>query len=120
MSEIEANFCDSCRKYYSLFCKKCPACNSVSEPYIKKENLKSVKSTESKIVLKFDNDKAAKHFATWLCEAGEQNYWQWMECAEEKDSGDITAIKFNYHGENESNKFMLDNIIRTVCGRLSK
>ena len=50
--------------------------------------------------IEFDNEKAAKHFASWLCGSGEQQYWEWMEYREEDfDEGDITATSFHYHGE---------------------
>ena len=76
----------------------------------------SKKDTTTDITIRFSNPEAAEHFASWLCEAGEQDYWNWMEYREEDDDGDITAIDFDYHGE--SGKFMSDNIIRTECGRL--
>jgi hypothetical protein len=31
------------------------------------------------ITIKFENEKAALHFAHWLCGQGEQDYWTWME-----------------------------------------
>ncbi len=64
------------------------------------------------ITIEFDSKKAAEHFAVWLCEAGEQDYWQWMEYREQEEKGNITAVNFDYHGEGD--KF----IIRTKCGRL--
>lgn len=96
---------------------------------MKKEN------KETTIQIKFANEQAAKHFALWLCESGEQQYWDWMEYREndneEEDEGvDITAISFHYHGEKDETKahddstrykeFMCDNIIRTTCGRLNR
>ena len=68
------------------------------------------------IVIKFDSEEAARHFAIWLCEAGEQDYWQWMEVRETEDPGNITVVSFDYHGKNE---FMKDGIIRTRLGRLT-
>lgn len=83
---------------------------------------------KTKITIEFDNKKSAHHFAVWLCESGEQNYFNWMEVSEEEEDGDITATQFHYHGaEDESKaqsdpkrygKFMCDNIIRTTVGRL--
>ena len=85
-------------------------------------------SEKVKLTIEFDNEESAKHFAIWLCEAGEQDYWHWMECREEDEDGDITATSFHYHGEEDETKaqndpdryggFMCDNIIRTTCGRL--
>lgn len=74
-------------------------------------------SKETKIEIHFANEEAAKHFASWLCGAGEQDYWTWMECREQEEDGDISVKEFNYH---ENDKFMPNNIIRTVCGRLGR
>jgi hypothetical protein len=89
-----------------------------------------MKNKETTIQIKFANAKAARHFALWLCEGGEQDYWNWMEVREEEEKGDITAIEFHYHGEEDESKatddpkrygeFMCDNIIRTTVGRLDK
>ena len=82
-----------------------------------------------KLTIEFASKEAMKHFATWLCELGEQNYWNWMEYREKEEKGDITVISFKYHEENESfaeddpkryGKFLEDGIIRTECGRLDK
>jgi hypothetical protein len=82
------------------------------------------------VKIEFDSKSAADHFATWLCESGEQSYWEWMECREQEQAGNITAKQFHYHGvEDETKaeddpdrygKFMADNTIRTTCGRLSR
>jgi hypothetical protein len=92
------------------------------------KNKQEIKST--KITIEFSNPKAAEHFASWLCGAGEQDYWQWMEAREEDEDGDITAIEFRYHGPEDETKsktdstrygkFMCDNSIRTTCSRLDK
>lgn len=71
------------------------------------------------LTIEFDNDEAMKHFALWLCEAGEEDYWTWMECREQEEEGDITATSFKYWGPpGWDNGFMPDDIIRTECGRL--
>lgn len=62
------------------------------------------------LVIKFDNIKAANHFKLWLCEQGEQDYWQWMENSELDESGNITGLKFDY--------FQCD-VIPVKCGRLT-
>lgn len=63
------------------------------------------------LVIKFENDAAATAFAVWLCEQGEQYYWEWMERSEEDDScPNLTALSFNYHDA--------DGNISTKCGRL--
>jgi len=83
---------------------------------------------ETTISIKFANEEAAHHFAIWLCESGEQSYWNWQEVREEEEEGNITATNFHYHGEEDQTKartdpkrygeFMCDNIIRTTVGRL--
>ncbi len=88
------------------------------------------------ITIQFANEKAAEGFAIWLCESGEQDYWNWMEVQEEdEEEGDITAISFHYHGSNEEEEialsedendegiyhlFLADGVIRTTCGRLDR
>lgn len=80
--------------------------------------------------MEFANEDAAHHFALWLCEQGEQDYWLWMEYREQEESGNITATSFHYHGPEDESKaqtdparygtFLCDNTIRTSCGRLDK
>jgi len=82
------------------------------------------------LTVEFDNQEALEHFALWLCESGEQDYWQWMEYREQEEAGNTTATSFHYHGpedetkaQNDPNrygKFMCDNTIRTTCGRLDE
>lgn len=55
---------------------------------------------ETILQIKFANQEAVLHFASWLCESGEQAYRDWMEGAEGEEDG--------------------DNIIRTTCGRLNR
>jgi len=91
---------------------------------------KKAKQGPVKLTIEFANQKALRHFAVWLCESGEQAYWQWMEVREEEEEGDITATSFHYHGPEDETKatndpkrygeFMCDNTIRTDCGRLDK
>lgn len=89
--------------------------------------------SKTTLKIEFANKKALKHFATWLCEAGEQDYWEWMEIQEEEEDGPITAVQFQYHGPEDDTKdmddparwkkckgFVHDNTIRTVVGRLDK
>lgn len=90
----------------------------------------SAEPKETTLQIRFANEAAAKHFALWLCESGEQQYWDWMEYRESEEEGDITATSFHYHGEEDQTKertdparygeFMEDNIIRTDCGRLER
>jgi hypothetical protein len=64
------------------------------------------------------------HFATWMSELGEQQYWQWMEHREAEDPGDITAIRFDYHRKKDCGcsscfkPFLEDNTIQTTLGRI--
>jgi len=83
-----------------------------------------------KLTVEFDNQEALRQFAVWLCESGEQSYWDWMRVREEGEYGGITATEFHYHGVEDTTKpktsparygeFMEDNTIRTTCGRLGK
>lgn len=90
---------------------------------------RSTEPKETILQIKFANEAAAAHFALWLCESGEQQYWDYMEYREAKEEGDITALSFDYHNEDQTKakndparygEFMCDNIIRTTCGRLDK
>ena len=66
----------------------------------------------SQVTINFDNDAAAKHFLSWLCGAGEQDYWTWMECREDEMEGNITATRFKYDFDNHT--------ADTECGRLGQ
>lgn len=67
----------------------------------------------NRLVFTFATQKAADHFKAWLCESGEQAYWEWMRYREEDDEdGSITALRFLYHTGTEE--------IQTECGRLEK
>lgn len=62
----------------------------------------------NRLVFEFDSPEAANHFKHWLCGAGEQDYWNWMEYREEEEDGDITGRDFDYwNGE----------LIKVKCGR---
>lgn len=61
------------------------------------------------LVIEFSNEEAREHFAVWLSEQGEQDYWIWMECRETEEEGDITATRFDYRD---------DICIKTKCGRI--
>lgn len=99
--------------------------------YVKKKKSKSIEKPEKTILkIEFANKEASDHFALWLCESGEQTYWDWMEVREEEDENDITALNFHYHGKEDETKaqndparygeFMCDNTIRTDIGRLNR
>lgn len=59
----------------------------------------------------FDSFEAANHFKTWLCESGEQSYWEWMQYRETEEDGDITGIDFDYHSGTDR--------IPVKCGRFT-
>lgn len=90
----------------------------------------SKEAVPTDLVIKFASKEASDHFASWLCGSGEQQYWQWMECREDEEDGDITATSFHYHGVEDETKaetdtarygeFMCDNTIRTTCGRMNE
>ena len=66
--------------------------------------------TGPKLTFEFASEEAAEHFKTWLCESGEQGYWNWMEYREDEDAGNITGLRFDYHNKDGS-------IIPVECGR---
>jgi ABC-type Fe3+ transport system substrate-binding protein len=68
----------------------------------------------------FDNPEAAKHFISWLCGSGEQQYWDWMMVREKEEDGNITALNFDYWGGTEDGEEFAKHPITTKCGRLSK
>jgi hypothetical protein len=86
--------------------------------------------SKTQLVIEFQNEKAAQIFGTWLCELGEQDYWNWMEYREEEQEGNITAVQFEYYSpidekyakndekRYKNSKFLGDFIIKTECGRL--
>lgn len=74
-------------------------------------------ASKNQLMIQFNNQKAIKHFATWLCESGEQDYWMWMEERETEDEDAITAVRFDYF--NGAKKFLGTNTINAICGRLS-
>lgn len=87
-----------------------------------------MKNKKTVLKIEFANKKVARHFASWLCEMGEQEYWEWMKYREKEESGDITAVSFEYHGPEDKTKnlddpkrygkFLCDWTIRTEAGRL--
>lgn len=48
------------------------------------------------VTFKFKTKEAAQDFSDWLCEAGEQGYFQWSEDRESEDEDLKTAQEFNY------------------------
>lgn len=54
-------------------------------------------SKKQSITIEFDSAEAAIHFASWICESGEQDYWEWMKYREDEEDGDITVTEFDYN-----------------------
>ena len=69
-------------------------------------------TSKRKITIEFESDEAAMYFARWLCDAGEQNYWDWMGY---RESEDHRVVSFDYWGGDDG-QFMHDWTIRTECG----
>ena len=63
------------------------------------------------LTIKFANVKAMEMFVSWLSSMGEQNYRDWMEAAESRETGPCTVLQFCYTPE---------GVDATVCGRLNK
>lgn len=90
----------------------------------------TTEKSKVRLTFEFDNEEAARHFALWLCEAGEQDYWEWMKHREGEESGVVTATQFHYHHPVDDQyppndarrfkdaKFLGDMTVRTTCGRL--
>lgn len=66
-------------------------------------------SNKTILSFEFESDAAAQHFKDWLSGAGEQGYWDWMECREDEEPGPITGTSFDYWS---------GNTISVKCGRL--
>lgn len=64
------------------------------------------------VLIHFDTKSAATHFLEWLCGSGEQQYWEWMECREDDESGNITVLDFDYNFK--------DLEVKTKLGRLTE
>lgn len=61
----------------------------------------------------FKTKEAAEHFKSWLCESGEQEYWEWMRERESdlEDDEMISVVEFDY--------WLPDGRIDTKLGRLT-
>ena len=82
-----------------------------------KSKAKKAKPSKVEVKFVFDNVKAAKHFVSWLCESGEQDYWNYMEYREEEEKGNITVIDFDYWQKKTANG---DVVVPTRSGRLAE
>jgi hypothetical protein len=88
---------------------------------MKKMKTSTSKKPKKKIVkFVFDNERAAEHFISWLCESGEQSYWQWMDYRETEEDGNITVLDFDYWGRTKSGKNFGKSDIICSCGRLDE
>lgn len=67
---------------------------------------------QSSLTFQFDNPDVLEHFVTWLCESGEQLYWDWMAEQESQEDGDITVLTFEYGKAKKG-------LITTKCGRFT-
>jgi hypothetical protein len=63
----------------------------------------------SELTFKFESKEAVQHLKTWLSHRGEQDYWMWMECREDEESGPITGIDFDYSK---------GSVVPVQCGRI--
>jgi 2-succinyl-5-enolpyruvyl-6-hydroxy-3-cyclohexene-1-carboxylate synthase len=72
------------------------------------------------LVIKFGSEEASQHFAVWLCESGEQHYWDWMRAREEEEPGNITAVNLEYYPDDSREGFVSDGVIRAHLGRLGE
>lgn len=78
------------------------------------------------LTIKFTNKRALDLFAAWLCNAGEQQYWEYASYQNEDE--DAMVRRFCYHGIEDETKdysdksryqpFMVDNTIRTIPGKI--
>ncbi len=66
----------------------------------------------SQLTFVFENPRALHHFWVWLCESGEQQYWEWMREREGDEDGDITGLSFDY-GKADAGKVVVK------CGRFT-
>ena len=72
------------------------------------------RSDKTTLTLQFDNPEAMNHFWRWMCESGEQQYWDYMTYREDEEDGDITGLIFNY---DQAGKL---GIVRVKCGRFTE
>ena len=53
---------------------------------------------KKKVVIEFDNEEMARAFAIWLCEGGEQDYWEWRDS--DAEGQEHYANNFDYFSQN--------------------
>ena len=47
------------------------------------------------LTIRFPNKGAALAFKSWLCNVGEQQYWDYMDCQDPPNN----SVRFDYHTE---------------------
>lgn len=67
---------------------------------------------QTSLTFQFDNADAMNHFWRWLCESGEQHYWDYMSYREGDEDGDITVLNFDYARARKG-------LITTTAGRFT-
>jgi hypothetical protein len=73
---------------------------------------RTVVARQSSLTFQFDNPDAMDHFWRWLCESGEQLYWDYMSEREADEDGDITVLRFDYGKARKG-------LVTTKCGRFT-
>jgi hypothetical protein len=75
--------------------------------------------------IEFPNQERLNDFTSWLCNDGEQDYWQWQTYRQEEDAENLGPLVFVFHHPQderypqnnekryESAEFCKDNIILT-------
>ncbi len=71
------------------------------------------KQKSNSITFQFDNHEAQHYFWAWLCNQGEQSYWESQsECEKDDESENITALSFDYKNADYG-------LVVTKCGRFT-
>jgi hypothetical protein len=78
---------------------------------LNKDLIDLIESKSVELVIKFPNQEALKEFAVWLCESGEQQYWEWFDYNDETKSVAHLKVDFNYFVKSKT--FMKNNVIET-------
>ncbi len=65
----------------------------------KLENLEM--KQEHTVKIKFHSEQSAIMFLEWMCESGEQEYWNYCEHRDEDELADDGVVTFNYHKKGE-------------------
>ena len=68
---------------------------------------------KTNLTIEFPSQEAATEFANWLCEQGEQNYWDWMDNCDESKKNTVNFIYF-WPQDDEDAVFFNNNTILTT------